>query len=77
MTLNHLFPIKNVIPDQKADWNKYFKVLGTFHGNLERLSIPLNKDQVQDYKWINEITDIKTGLEGNVFKEIVKKANWG
>ena len=79
ITLLDLFKkndVTKVVLEEKYAWNRYFKILGTFHLNRERLSIPLNKDELLDYDWMKEITDIKTGLEGNVFKEILKRANW-
>lgn len=57
-------------------WRSYFKAMGTFHLYLERISAPLNKDEVIDYDWLNKITNLKLGLEGNVINEIIKRANW-
>lgn len=55
-------------------WSRYFKVAGAFHSTSERFSIPLNIDEALDYNWIKEVTEIKLGLQQNIFKEIVKRA---
>lgn len=80
-----LYLVNKMLTDNKLDalriestyaWRSYFKAMGTFHLSKERISIPLNKDEVIDYDWLNEMTNIKLGLEGNVMKEIIKKADW-
>lgn len=66
--------IKNIVPEEKYGWQRYFKAIGTFHLSKERVSIPLNKDEQIDYKWIDEMTKIENGLNNNTFNEIINKA---
>ena len=66
--------IRHIIPEKKYGWQRYFKAIGTFHLSLERVSIPLNKDEPLDYKWINEITKIENGLTQNTFTEIINRS---
>ena len=66
--------IHHIVPEKKYGWQRYFKAIGTFHLSKERVSIPLNKDESLDYKWINEMTKIEKGLTENTFDEIINKA---
>ena len=66
--------IKNISPENLYGWQRYFKAIGTFHLSRERVSIPLNKDEQIDYKWIDEMTKIESGLNNNIFNEIINKA---
>lgn len=70
--------IKKLQIEKGYGWSRYFKTVGTFHAKSERVSIPLNINEELDKKWINEMTNIKLGLEGNVFSEIINRAgnNW-
>ena len=74
ITLFNKNGIKNIVPEKKYGWQRYFKAIGTFHLSKERVSIPLNKDEIIDYEWINEMTKIENGLNDNIFNEIVNKA---
>lgn len=66
--------LKSLRLENLYGWNRYFKVMGTLHANKERIAIPLNKDEVLDFGWMNEMTKIEKGLEGNIFQEILRKA---
>jgi len=66
--------IKNIHMENMYGWGRFFKAIGTFHASKERVSIPLNKDEVLNYKWIKEITNIQLGLEQNIFNEVINKA---
>lgn len=66
--------VKSIAVEKKYGWNRYFKVVFTFHLSKDRLSIPLNKEEELDYVWMNEITKIKTGLSRNVSLEIIERA---
>lgn len=68
------YGIRKVKVEKKYGWNRYFKVMGTFHLNVDRIAIPLDKYKELDYEWMNEMTNIKNGLEKNIFKEIMDKA---
>lgn len=70
--------ITHVVTEKKYGWNRYFKAVPTFHSGKERLAIPLNKDESLEgnKQWLDTITKIKLGLEGNVMKEIIKRADW-
>lgn len=70
--------ITHIVTEKKYGWNRYFKAVPTFHASKERLAIPLNRDEPLggNKKWLDEITNIKLGLEGNVMKEIIKRADW-
>lgn len=68
--------IDKIVLEKKYGWNRYFKVLGTFHLKHERLSIPLNFNESLDYDWMKEMTNIDVGLESNISKEILRKSNW-
>lgn len=73
-TLFKINGIKYIVPEKKYGWQRYFKAIGTFHLSKERVSIPLNKDEILDYKWLDEITKIEKGLCENTFTEIMNKA---
>ncbi len=66
--------IKSIAVEKKYGWNRYFKVVFTFHLSYDRVAIPLNKEEELDYEWMNEITKIKTGLSRNVALEINEEA---
>lgn len=66
--------IKSIAVEKKYGWNRYFKVVFTFHLSYDRVAIPLNKEEELDYDWMNEITKIKTGLSRNVSLEIIEEA---
>lgn len=66
--------LKSLRLENLYGWNRYFKVMGTLHASKERIAIPLNKDEVLDCKWMNDITKIENGLHDNVFQEILRKA---
>lgn len=70
--------ITHIVTEKKYGWNRYFKALPTFHSSKERVAIPLNKDEPLEgnKKWLDEITNVKLGLDGNVMKEIIKRASW-
>lgn len=60
--------------EKKYGWNRYFKVMMTFHLDRDRLAIPLDKDKELDLEWIDYYTNIKNGLERDISKEIIDKA---
>lgn len=66
--------IWKVSVERKYGWNRYFKVMFTFHLSKDRLAIPLNKDKDLDYEYINYYSNIKNGLYKNISKEIIDKA---
>jgi hypothetical protein len=70
--------ITNVAVEKKYGWQRYFKIMGTFHLDKDRIAIPLNKDKEMDYEWMDYYTNIRNGMKENIFKEIMNKAeeNW-
>lgn len=62
--------------EKKYGWNRYFKAMGTFHLDKDRIAIPLNKDidLAEFYDWLKYHTDINNGLKENIFKEIMDRA---
>jgi len=71
--------IKRLQIEKGYGWNRYFKTVFSFHAKSERISIPLNINESLDKEWIEEMTNIKLGLEQNISEEIIDRAgsSWG
>lgn len=74
--------LKVHVDNKAAPWNDYFKIPFTFHEKRPRMSIPLQKGEI-DKEWLDAVSNINSIMNDynttnnyKVIDEIIKKANW-